>query len=196
MQDDDGLHGRFRMKNQNILEIVIKVFAFIRSQYAKRKADECPHVDNTVVSAIVLAQFMNLGVAVVASGNAIIGLGGLDLIILDLSEFQTIFLETRLQKSTAAATAVVVGSVGLHVDEVFLADNRLDNKTEIFRYGVAVAFAHDLAGVLNGELNAEVLVPVGVDLEFAFADPFGIVLIDIFYFKIVLEVEFVQSGPD
>jgi len=53
-----------------------------------------------------------------------------------------------------------------------------------------------LTGILHGELDLEVLVPVGVDLQLAFADPLGIVFIDIFYFKIMFEVEFCQSGPD
>jgi hypothetical protein len=53
-----------------------------------------------------------------------------------------------------------------------------------------------LTGILHGELDVEVLVPVGVNLQLAFADPLGIVFINIFYFEVVFEVKFFQSGPD
>ena len=149
-----------------------------------------------VIAAVVLTQFVNLGVAVVASGNTIIGACCFDLLIFQLAVLQTLFLETRLQKSAAAAATVVVGAVRLHVDEIFLPDHRFDNVAQVFGNGVTEAFADDLTGVLYGELYFEVLVPVGINLEFAFPDPFGVVFVDILYFKIVLEIEFFQSGPD
>jgi hypothetical protein len=101
-----------------------------------------------------------------------------------------------LEKTAAAAAAEVVGAVGLHVDEVFLAHDGFDDVAQILGDGVTKAFADDLAGILNGELDLEVLVPVGIDLQFAFADPFGVVFVNVFDFKVVLDVEFFQSGPD
>jgi hypothetical protein len=53
-----------------------------------------------------------------------------------------------------------------------------------------------LAGVLNREFDFEVLVPVGIDLQFAFTNPLGIILNDTFAFKVVLDLEFFQSEPD
>jgi hypothetical protein len=144
----------------------------------------------------VFAEFMDLGVAVVAARDAVVGACGLDLVVFELAVGQALLLESGLQKSPAPAAAIVVGAVGLHVDEVFLTHHRFHHKSQVFGNGIAVAFADDLAGVLDGELDAQVLVPVGVDLQFALADPCGIILVDILDFKIVLEVEFFQSGPD
>jgi hypothetical protein len=53
-----------------------------------------------------------------------------------------------------------------------------------------------LAGVLHCELDFAVFVPAGVYLEAALADPFGIVLIDVFDFELMLDIEFFQSRPD
>jgi hypothetical protein len=84
----------------------------------------------------------------------------------------------------------------VHVDEVLLAHHGFDHKAQIFGNRIAKALADDLAGILDGELDLQVFVPVGIDLEFALADPFGIIFVNAFDFKIVLEVEFFQSGPD
>jgi hypothetical protein len=153
-------------------------------------------MDHLVMAAVMLAQFVDLGVAVVAAGDAVGCAGGLDLLVLDLAVGQALFLEPGLQESAAAAAAVVVGAVGLHVDEIFFTHHGFDHKPQVFGNGIAVAFAYDLAGVLNREFDFQVLVPVGVDLELAFADPLGIVFINIFDFKVVFQVEFFQSGPD
>jgi hypothetical protein len=110
--------------------------------------------------------------------------------------YQPLLLETGLEKTAPAAAAVVVGPVGLHVDEVFLAHDRFDHEAQIFGNGIAKALADDLAGILDGELDLEVLVPVGIDLELALTDPLGIVFVNVFDFKVVLDVEFFQSGPD
>ena len=109
---------------------------------------------------------------------------------------QTFCLHACLEEPATATAAVVVGTVGLHVDEVFFADDGFDYVAQILGNGVAETLANDLAGVLYGKLDLQILVPVGIDFESSFPDPFGVVFVDIFYFKIVLEVEFVQSGPD
>jgi hypothetical protein len=53
-----------------------------------------------------------------------------------------------------------------------------------------------LAGVLYREFDFQVLVPVGIDFQLSFPDPLGIKLDDTLYFKVVLNLEFFQSGPD
>ena len=84
----------------------------------------------------------------------------------------------------------------MHVDEILFTHNGFDHKAKVLGNGVAVAFADDLAGILNRKLDLQVLVPVCVDLQFALTNPAGVILIDVFDFKIVFEVEFFQSGPD
>ena len=49
---------------------------------------------------------------------------------------------------------------------------------------------------MNRELHLEILVPIRVDPQFSFPDPFGITLNDRYNFKLVRNVEFFQSGPD
>ena len=139
---------------------------------------------------------MNLSVAIVAGGDAIIRSGGLNLIVLDLSVFKALLLEPGLQEAASPAAAEIVRPVGVHVDEVFFSDHGLDNKTQVFGNCVTVALTNDLAGVLYSEFDFKVFVPVGIDLEPAFTDPTGIVLINALDFKVVSKIEFFQSGPD
>ncbi len=81
-----------------------------------------------VVGAIMVTQFMNLSVAVVATGDAIVCTCGLDLIVFDLPVSQAFFFESGLKEPAAAAAAIIVGAVGLHVDEVFFAHNGFHHK--------------------------------------------------------------------
>jgi len=104
----DRLHFCFGVKNQNIFKVIAKVFTFVRPQYSQRKTDERPQMDNRIVATIMLAQLVNLGMAVVATGNAIIGACCLDLLIFKFSVFQAFFLHARLQESAAAAATVIV----------------------------------------------------------------------------------------
>ena len=90
---------------------------------------------------------------VVTARNAIIGAGDLNLIIFYAAKFQTRFFESGLQKTTATATAVIVGPVGRHIDEVFLTYNGFDNETKVFGDWVSIAFAYDLTGILNREFD-------------------------------------------
>jgi hypothetical protein len=84
----------------------------------------------------------------------------------------------------------------LHVDKIFFAHNGFNHKPQIFGNGIPIAFPDNLTGILDREFDLQVLVPVGVDRQFSFTDPLGIVFINIFYFKIVFQVEFFQSCQD
>ena len=153
-------------------------------------------MDNAVLSAKMLAQLVDLGVAIMTGCDAVVGLGGLDLVVLGLSVGESLLLETGLEETAAAAAAEVVGFVGGHVDEVLFSDNGLDNKPQVFGNGVAIGLTHDLTGILNGKLDLEILVPVGVYLEFTFPDPLCVVFVDVLDFKVVLDVVFFQSCQD
>jgi hypothetical protein len=149
-----------------------------------------------IIAAVMLTELMNLGMAIMAAGDTVIRTGRLYLLILQPAEFQTLFFHAGLQKTAAAAAAIIVGPVGDHIDKIFFADDRFDHISQVFGNGIAKGFAHDLAGVLDGKFNLEVLVPVGIDLEPSFPDPFGIVFIDVLDDKVVLDVEFFQSCQD
>jgi hypothetical protein len=144
----------------------------------------------------VLLEIMNLRVTIVTGGNAIVGIRLLDLFIFETAIIAPRLGETRLQKTAAPAAAVIVGAVRGHVDEVFLPDNGLDHKTEILGNGVSQGLSDQLAGILNRKLDVQILIPVRADLEFALAYPLGIIFNNAFDFKLVFDVEFVQSDPD
>ena len=149
-----------------------------------------------IITAVVLTELVNLGMAVVAAGDTVIRAGLFDLFIFQPTELQTLFFHAGLQKTAAAAATVIVGPVGDHINKIFFADHRFDHIAQVFSNGVAKRLAYDLTGVLDGKFNLEVLVPVGIDLEPSLPNPFGIVFIDVFDDKVVLDVELFQSCQD
>jgi len=141
------------MEYIHFFQIISQVFPFVRPEYSQGKADEGPEVNDRIVPAVMLAQLVNLCVAVVAPGNAVIRAGRLDLLVFQPAVLQALVLEPGLQESAAAAAAVVVGSVGLHVDEIFFSHHGFDHKAKVLGNGIAIALADDLAGVLDRELD-------------------------------------------
>ena len=144
----------------------------------------------------VIAELVDLGMTIMASGNAVGGPRGLNLLVFDLPKLQALLLETGLQEAAAAAAAIVIGAVGLHIDKVLFPDHRLDDISKVFGDGIAIAFSNDLTGILNRELDLQVFVPIGIDLQLSLANPLGVVFVDLLDFKIMVDVEFFQSGPD
>ena len=144
----------------------------------------------------MLAQIMNLGMAVVARRNTVRGAGGHNLVEFYFTEGVALFGEPVLQKAPAPAAAIVIGAVGGHVDKVFFAHHGSDHIAHIFGHRIAEALTNQLARILAGKLDLAVLVPLGADLQFALPNPFGIKCDDAFDFKIVLDIEFLQSDPD
>lgn len=184
------------MEHVHILKVVMEVFPLIGSEDAKGETDQCPEVNNPVICAKVFTELMDLCVAVVTGCNAVVCLGGLDLVVLCLAVDEPFFLESGLEEPTSAAAAEVVGLVRGHVDEIFFTHNGFDYKSKVLCNGISIGFTNDLAGILDRELDLEILVPVRIYLEFAFPDPACIVLVDVFNFKAVLDVKFFQSCQD
>ena len=145
---------------------------------------------------VQIAKVMNLGMTIVARRDTVIGPGRQDLVRFNLAVCTACVCKSRLEKTAAAAAAVIVRSVWGHFDEIFFTHHRLDHKAQVFRDRVTITFTYDLARILNRELDFQVPVPVGTDFQSSFPDPFCVVLIDAFYFKIVRDVELLQSGPD
>ncbi len=184
------------MKYIHFFEVITQVFPFIGPQDTETQANECPEVNDRISAAVMLAQFMNLGMAVMTGGNAVIGTGGFDLLVFDATVFQSLLFETGLQKAAAAAAAEIVGFIGGHIHKVFFPHNRFDHISQIIGNGVAVAFSDNLTGILDREFDLAIFVPVGVDLEFALANPLGIILVNALYFNFMFDVEFFQSCQD
>ena len=109
-------------------------------------------MNHMVSSAIVIAEFMYLRMAVVTAGDTVGGAGCLNLSVFQTAELQPGLFHAGLQKSATAAAAVVVGPVGVHLDKVFFTHNGLDYKAKIFGNRVAKGFADNLTGILYGKL--------------------------------------------
>ncbi len=190
------LHGGLRVEDIDFLEIITQILPFIGAKNSQRETNQCPEVNHGVVSTVMFTQFMDLGMAVVACGNAVVCFGGLDLLIFDSTVLQALFLESGLKKAAPAPTAEVVGFVWGHINEILFSDNGFDHKSKIIGNGVTIGFSDNLAGILYRKFDFEILVPVGVDFQLSFTNPFCIVFIDIFDDKFVLYVEFFQSCQD
>ena len=134
--------------------------------------------------------------AVVTGCNAVIGFCRQNLVGFKLAISTPRVRISRLEKAAAAATAIIVGLIGMHFDEIFFAHHRFHGISQIFGHRISKGLSHQLAGVLNREFDFQVLVPVGIDLQLSFSDPLGIILNDTFDLKVVLDVEFFQSEPD
>ena len=139
-------------------------------------------MDNAIIGFVMMAELMNLRMAVMAGCNTVIRTSGLDLIVFHLPVSQAFLFEPSLEKSPAAAATEVVGTVGLHVNEVFFTYNGFDNKTQIVGNGIAITLSDNLAGILYREFNFQVFVPVRTGFKPTFTDPFCIVFVNVFDF--------------
>ena len=106
------------------------------------------------------------------------------------------FGESRLKESSSSATAVVVGLVGRHLYKIFRTHNCFNNIAKVVCHRVAQTFANQLAWVLYRKLYFQLFIPVGINFQFPFPDPLGIILNNALALKIVLDVEFFQPDPD
>ena len=153
-------------------------------------------MNHLILTAIVLAEFVDLCMTIVARSNAVFGTGGLYLPVLLLSICQPCILVARLEKSAATAAAVIIRPVGEHLDEVLFPHDRLHHKPEILCYGIAEGLSNNLARILDRELDFKLLVPVRVDFQLSFPDPLGVVFIYVFNLEGMLDVELFQSCQD
>jgi hypothetical protein len=62
----------------------------------------------------------------------------------------------------------------VHIDKIFFTHNRFHRIPQIFGHGIPKSLSHQLAGILHREFDFQILVPIGIDLQFAFTNPLGI----------------------
>jgi hypothetical protein len=134
--------------------------------------------------------------AVVAGCNTISCLGGQDLVGLAFSIGATFVRISGLEETAATAATVIVGAVGVHFNEIFFTHYGFDHITQVFGHRIPKGFPYQLTRILHSEFDLAFTVPLGIDFEFALADPLGVVLNDAPNFEFVVDLEFVQSGPD
>jgi len=149
-----------------------------------------------IFGAVMFTDVVHLGMTVMARGDAVVCARGHDLFEFQPAVSSSGFGKTGLQKTAPAPAAVIVRSVGKHVDVIFFSDDGFDDKPQILRHRIAETFPDQLAGILNREFDFQVFVPLGVDLELSFPNPLGIQLNDALDFEIVGNVELFQSRPD
>lgn len=149
-----------------------------------------------VFSAVMFCKVMYLGMAIMACSDAVIRACGYDLVEFDLAVLPSCVRVSGLQKASASSAAVVVRLVGMHLDKIFLSHDRLYDVAQIIGHGVTKTLSHDLAGILNRELDFQILIPIGVYLQFTFTDPFCVILVNARNLQICPDVELFQSGPD
>lgn len=179
-----------------IRQIRSQVAAFIFAEDPHGQAHDRPEVQHMVFTAVVVAHVFDLGVTVVTGGDDILGPGGHDLVELDLAIGPPLFGKTALQGAATAAAAVVVNAAGDHVHEVLFTYYGFEDEAKLVGHLFAQGFPDDVAGILNRELDLQVLVPVRIDLEFALSDPLSVELDDAGEFKLVGDVEPAQSFQD
>jgi hypothetical protein len=144
----------------------------------------------------LIRQVVDLGVAVVTRRDTVTCLSGQDLVGFAFAIGAALFRITGLKESATTATAVVVRAVGVHFHEIFFTHNSFDNVAQVLGHRISKGFPNELARILYGKLDLTFPVPLGIDLEFSLADPLGVVLNDTLDFKIIVDLEFFQSGPD
>ncbi len=71
-----------------------------------------------------------------------------------------------------------------------------DGPPEIIGNLVTKGFSYYLTWILNSELNPQILIPIRIWFKFPFSDPPGVVLVNVFCLEVMVNVKFLQSGPD
>ncbi len=143
-----------------------------------------------------IGKIVNLGMAVMTWRDAILSAGCQNLVGLEFAIGSPFLWIARLEETAPSAAAIVVGAVGKHLHEVFFTHHRFDHIPQVFSHWVAKGLAHQLAGILYGEFDLAVFIPIGIHFELTLTDPLGIVLNNAPNLEIVVKFEFFQSGPD
>ncbi len=184
------------MLQTELCEIRSEVYPFVLPKHAHGQTDECPEMQGMETAFIMLSEIMYLSMTVVARGDGILSPCCLNLVELQLAILTALFGKSRLEKASSAAATVVVRFIWRHINEVFRTDNLFHHIPQVIGDGVAKGLSDKLAGILNGKGHFQLLVPVRVDRQFSFPDPFCVILNDAGNFEVVFNVEFFQSGPD
>jgi len=163
-----------RLIEAKVCEIGPEMHPFVFTQNTQREANQGPEMDTMIIATVVLCHIVYLRMTVVTGGDDIIRFRRLNLVELDFTIGPPLLFPSGLQESATTAAAVIVGKVWRHIDEIFLADQLFQDVPHIFAGNVTVSLSHQLTGILQGEFDFQVLVPVRIDRKFPFPDPFGV----------------------
>ena len=121
---------------------------------------------------------MNLSMTVMAARDTVIGTCLHYLVELEFTVGSAFLRISGLKEAAAAAATVIVGFVRRHFDDILCSDNLLHDIAQVIGNGIPISLAHDLTGVLDGKLDFALFIPVGIYLQAALTDPFGVILIN------------------
>lgn len=141
-------------------QFVSQIGTLVFAKNAQGEANQRPKMDSMPFFPVVFGKVVDLGVAIVAGGDAVMGAGSQNLIALPQTIGPTLLGESCLEGSSAATAAIIVGFVGVHIHEVFFSNEFFDHEAEVVGNGVPQGFAHQLARVLDGELQSQLCIPI------------------------------------
>ena len=107
-----------------------------------------------------MAHIMNLGMAVMAACNTIVGASCNDLIVFQLTVIPSCISEPGLEESSPTAAAVIVGFIRCHLDDIFFTNHRFYDETQVICHRISISFADNLAGILDSERYLSLFIPV------------------------------------
>jgi hypothetical protein len=84
------LHLTFRVKHIHFFQVIAQIDALVGSQDAQGEAQQGPQVDRLPRMVPDFTQVVDLGMAVVAGGDAVLGPGGQDLVGLEFAVVPTL----------------------------------------------------------------------------------------------------------
>jgi hypothetical protein len=149
-----------------------------------------------IAPAVIFFEVVYLSMAVMARCQTVVCPGLHDLFELSLPVISPGLGKPGLKVTPAAPATVVVGSVGMHVHEILFTHHRFDDIPHVFGHCIPETFSNQLARVLNREFDFQILVPLGIHFQLSFSDPLGIILNDTLAFKLMIDIEPLQSDPD
>ena len=103
---------------------------------------------------------MDLLVAVMTGGDAVIRASGFNLFIFQPAILKTLVFVSVLQSPATPSATIVVGAVRGHINKIFFTHHGFNDKSQIFGNGITVAFSDNLTGILGGKFYFQILVPV------------------------------------
>ena len=117
-------------------------------------------MNHGVISPVMFTEFVDLGMAIVTAGNAIIRSRGLNLFVFYFSIGKALVFKPGLQETAAPTAAIIIRPVGLHIHKVFLPHHGFDHKSQVFGNGITIALSDDLTGILYREFDFQLFIPI------------------------------------
>jgi hypothetical protein len=188
--------GQRTLVDAALTQILSQVGAFIRSQNAQGQGDDGPQVHGMITALEVFGEIMQLGVTIMTRRNNVLRTSSQDLVVFAPAIGLAGCLISGLEETSATSATVIIDLVWPGIDEILLTNTRFQNETGFIGPQVAKTLANNIAGILDGKLDFFVFIPVGIDGEFALANPVSVKEDNVPDLELVRNVKFLQSSLD